>query len=162
MCPGRGRVPGRNVSGPTHRSAPTESIAIPSKPRGTGGDGAPPLPGYQGCQAAGRCGHRPLRGEGKAQSTALASSAQRSVCGADARDGRRGRQRSPPKVFSNLGQSLSRGKTATAPFAQGSLGLRGTRRTSPGHRSSQQPQAGRDRARPLREHRECRSVGRCT
>ena len=107
-------------------------------------------------------GHRPLRGEGKAQSTALASGAQRSVCGADASDGRRGRQRSPPKVFSNLGQSLSRGKTATAPFAQGSLGLRGTGRTSPGHRSSQQPQAGRDRARPLREHRECRSVGRCT
>ena len=96
-------------------------------------------------------GHRPLRGEGKAQSTALASGAQRSVCGADARDGRRGRQRSPPKVFSNLGQSLSRGKTATAPFAQGSLGLRGTRRTSPGHRSSQQPQAGRDRARPLQK-----------
>ena len=96
-------------------------------------------------------GHRPLRGEGKAQSTALASSAQRSVCGADARDGRRGRQRSPPKVFSNLGQSLSRGKAATAPFAQGSLGLRGTRRTSPGHRSAQQLQAGRDRARPLQK-----------
>ena len=86
-------------------------------------------------------GHRPLRGEGKAQSTALASGAQRSVCGADASDGRRGRQRSPPKVFSNLGQSLSRGKTATAPFAQGSLALRGNGRTSPGHRSAQQPQA---------------------
>ena len=50
MCPGRGRVPGRNVSGPTHGSAPTESIAMPSKPGGTGGDGAPPLPGYRGAQ----------------------------------------------------------------------------------------------------------------
>ena len=96
-------------------------------------------------------GHRPLRKGRKAAATALASGAERSVCGADASDGRRGRQRSPPKVFSNLGQSLSRGKAATAPFTQGSLGLRGTGRTSPGHRSSQQPQAGRDRARPLQK-----------
>ena len=31
-----------------------------------------------------------------------------------------------------------------------------------GHRNSQRRQAGRDRARPLQEHRECRSAGRCT
>ena len=31
-----------------------------------------------------------------------------------------------PKVSSNLGQSLNRGIAATAPFAQGSLALRGT------------------------------------
>ena len=54
-------------------------------------------------------------------------------------------------MSSTLGQSLSRGKAATAPFTQGSLGLRGTGRTSLGHRSSQQPQAGRDRARPLQK-----------
>ena len=64
-------------------------------------------------------------------------------------DGRDGR--ASWKVSSNLGQSLSRGKAATAPFTQGSLGLRGTGRTSLGHRSSQQPQAGRDRARPLQK-----------
>ena len=44
-------------------------------------------------------------------------------------------------MSSNLGQSLSRGIAATAPFAQGSLALRGNGRTSPGHRSAQQPQA---------------------
>ena len=39
------------------------------------------------CAAAGRCGHRPLRIEGEAVSTTRASGAQRSVCGAVARDG---------------------------------------------------------------------------
>ena len=72
--------------------------------------------------------HRPLR-KGGAAATTLASGAQRSVCAAVTRDGWRVRQRSPPKVSSNLGQSLSR-LTATAPFAQGSLALRG-------HRNSQ-------------------------
>ena len=48
----------------------------------------------------------------------------------------------------------SRPLAATAPFAQGSLALQGTGGyTGPplhGHRSAQQPQAGRGRARPLR------------
>ena len=124
MCPGRGRVPGRNVSGPTHRSAPTESIAIPSKP-GRGGDGAPPLPGYQGCQAAGRCGHRPLRGEGKAQSTALASSAQRSVCGVDGRDGRASWQRSPPKCPATSDNPSVAAKPRQLPLHKGALACGG-------------------------------------
>ena len=125
MCPGRGRVPGRNVSGPTHRSAPTESIAIPSKPGGTGGDGAPPLPGYQGCQAAGRCGHRPLRGEGKAQSTALASGAERIVCGADARDRRRVRQRASPKCPATSDNPSVAAKPRQLPLHKGALACGG-------------------------------------
>ena len=57
---------------------------------------------------------------------ARASGAQRSVCGADGRNGLESEQRSPPKVFINLGQSLSHGCAMPAPFAQGSLSLRGT------------------------------------
>ena len=87
----------------------------------------------------------------------------------------------PPKSI-DLGQSLSRGKAATAPFAQGSLALQGTGgHTGPplhGHRSAQQPQAGRGRARPLQGSKsvaagcghptlrklcwQCAAVGRCT
>ena len=88
--------------------------------------------------------HRPLRpagdeGRGTARrvvvpygwlrrvaAIARASGAQRSVCGADGRNGLESEQRSPPKVFINLGQSLSHGCAMPAPFAQGSLSLRGT------------------------------------
>ena len=88
--------------------------------------------------------HRPLRpagdeGRGSARrvvvpygwlrrvaAIARASGAQRSVCGADGRNGLESEQRSPPKVFINLGQSLSHGCAVPAPFAQGSLSLRGT------------------------------------
>ena len=76
MCPGRGRVPGRNVSGPTHRSAPTESIAIPSKPRGTGGDGAPPLLGYRGAQQRADVVIGPYEKEGAPAAAARASGAE--------------------------------------------------------------------------------------
>ena len=66
------------------------------------------------------------------------------------RGGDRGRNH-PQSVRQPWTIPQSRPLAAPAPFAQGSLGLRGTRRTSPGHRSSQQPQAGRDRARPLQK-----------
>ena len=63
-----------------------------------------------------------------------------------------------PKVSSNLGQSLCRGEAATAPFAQGSLWPAGDEKAGGhigpplrGHRSAQQRQAGRDRARPLQK-----------
>ena len=144
MAPAKKRVRADTQVGPYRSSSSLHPIQ-------KNGRGQRPVPtGLSWCQASGRCRHRPLR-KGGAAATTLASGAQRSVCAAVTRDGWRVRQRSPPKVSSNLGQSLSRGKTATAPFAQGSLGLRGTRRTSPGHRSSQQPQAGRDRARPLQK-----------
>ena len=42
-------------------------------------------------------------------------------------------------------------KPRQLPLHKGAFGLRGTGRTSLGHRSSQQPQAGRDRARPLQK-----------
>ena len=38
------------VHGPTHRSAPTESIEIPVNPRRAGGDRAPPLPVDRGAK----------------------------------------------------------------------------------------------------------------
>ena len=70
---------------------------------------------------------------------ARASGAQRSVCGADGRNGLESEQRSPPKVFINLGQSLSHGCAMPAPFAQGSLWGRGyglPRRFAPRNDSS--------------------------
>ena len=78
------------------------------------------------CAAAGRCGHRPLRIEGEAVSTTRASGAQRSVCGAVARDGWKLRQRSPQKG-SSTPDNPSVGLWPTAPFAQGSLWGRGMR-----------------------------------
>ena len=152
------------VHGPTHRSAPTESIAISISPGRAGGDRAPPLPVDRGAQQRADVPkawlpptkfraeiwgvshrHRPLRpagdeGRGTARrvvvpygwlrrvaAIARASGAQRSVCGADGRNGLESEQRSPPKVFINLGQSLSHGCAMPAPFAQGSLRGRGMR-----------------------------------
>ena len=65
-------------------------------------------------------GHRPLRIEGEAAATTPASSAQRSVCGADGRKGWKSEQRASPKcpaTSDNPSVSLR----LTAPFAQGSL-----------------------------------------
>ena len=85
-------------------------------------------------------GHRPLRPAGGREGgtpgsscptggcgepPALASGAERSVCGADGRNGWESRQRSPqkcPATPDNPSVSL----WPTAPFAQGSLALRGT------------------------------------
>ena len=122
MAPAKKRVRADTQVGPYRSSSSLHPIQ-------KNGRGQSPVPtGLSWCQASGRCRHRPLR-KGGAAATALASGAQRSVCAAVTRDGWRVRQRSPPKVSSNLGQSLSR-LTATAPFAQGSLALRG-------HRNSQ-------------------------
>ena len=115
------------VHGPTHRSAPTESIEIPVNPRRAGGDRAPPLPVDRGCAAAGRCGHRPLRKTGKphrppgpvAQSGASAPAVI-------TRGGFGARQRSSPNIQQPRTIPQSRSLAATAPFAQGSLALRGT------------------------------------
>ena len=45
-------------------------------------------------------GHRSLRGEGEVPATTRASGAQRSVCGADGRNGWKSEQRSPQKCLS--------------------------------------------------------------
>ena len=63
--------------------------------------------------------------DGKVPSTTRASGAQRSVCGAVARDGWKLRQRSPQKG-SSTPDNPSVGLWPTAPFTQGSLALRGT------------------------------------
>ena len=119
MAPAKKRVRADTQVGPYRSSSSLHPIQ-------KNGRGQRPVPtGLSWCQASGRCRHRPLR-KGGAAATTLASGAQRSVCAAVTRDGWRVRQRSPPKVSSNLGQSLSR-LTATAPFAQGSLVLRGHR-----------------------------------
>ena len=149
MCPPvggsrEGTYPGR------HMGRPLQSrLQCPASPEERAGTEPRPYRATRGAKQRAdvpKAWLLPLRGEGNAQSTIRVSGAERSVCGVDGRDGR-----ASWKVSSNLGQSLSRGKAATAPFTQGSLGLRGTGRTSLGHRSSQQPQAGRDRARPLQK-----------
>ena len=105
------------VHGPTHRSAPTDSIEISINPKTTGGDRAPPLPVDRSAKRRADVpkawlpptkfraeiwgvshGHRPLRKGRKAAATALASGAERSVCGADVKDGWGSRQRSPPNI----------------------------------------------------------------
>ena len=71
---------------------------------------------HRWCTAVGRCRHRPLRPAGgrgtarrvvvpygwlrRAAAIALGSGAQRSVCGADGRNGWKSEQRSPPKCLS--------------------------------------------------------------
>ena len=57
---------------------------------------------HRWCAATGRCGHRPLRGEGEVTATTQTSGAQRSVCAAAARSERESEQRpskrdSPPQ-----------------------------------------------------------------
>ena len=185
----RTRLSAGPVHGPTHRSAPTESIEIPVNPRRAGGDRAPPLPVY--CGAKRRADvpkawlpptkfraeiwgvshrHRPLRKAGKphrppgpvAQSGASAPAVI-------TRGGFGARQRSSPKypatsdnpsvaVFGRDSSLCTR-----EPFPAGD-GRAGGHIGPPlrGHRNSQRRQAGRDRARPLREHWERRSAGRCT
>ena len=124
MAPAKKRVRADTQVGPYRSSSSLHPIQ-------KNGRGQRPVPtGLSWCQASGRCRHRPLR-KGGAAATTLASGAQRSVCAAVTRDGWRVRQRSPPKVSSNLGQSLSR-LTATAPFAQGSLALWGGTLYPPG------------------------------
>ena len=61
----------------------------------------------------------------RAAAIALGSGAQRSVCGADGRNGWESRQRSPQKCPA-MPDNPSVGLWPTAPFAQGSLALRGT------------------------------------
>ena len=87
------------VHGPTHRSAPTDSIEISINPKTTGGDRAPPLPVDRSAKRRAVVPKAwPLQDERKAPLTALASGAERSVCGADVKDGWGSRQRSPPNI----------------------------------------------------------------
>ena len=148
MAPAKKRVRADTQVGPYRSSSSLHPIQ-------KNGRGQRPVPtGLSWCQASGRCRHRPLR-KGGAAATTLASGAQRSVCAAVTRDGWRVRQRSPPKVSSNLGQSLSR-LTATAPFAQalpcaviGIVNYAGSRSTEPPSPSSPARQgAPNDRRHP--------------
>ena len=70
--------------------------------------------------------HRPLRGDGEVSANTRASGAQRSVCGAVARDGWELRQRSSPKGAATS-DNPSVALRAPAPFTQGSLWGRGMR-----------------------------------
>ena len=190
-------VPRGSVSGPTHRSAPTESIEIPINPRRAGGDRAPPLSVDRGAKRRADVVIGPYEKEGKLPRPPWPAAHSGASSSAVTRGGIGVRQRSSPKcpatsdnpsvalratapvAVSKILCSLiahriltaatrsprcicPRQRSVRSPFAQGSLwpcGGRGKGRTLPGHRSSQQPQAGRDGARPLHEHRECRSVG---
>ena len=109
------------MSGPTHGSAPTNSIETSLNP-GRSGRGQSPAPtGLSWCAAAGRCGHRPLRKGGEAPSMTLASGAQRSVCGADRRKGWGSQQRSFPKCPATSGNPSVAAKPRQLPLHKGAL-----------------------------------------
>ena len=82
-------------------------------------------------------GHRPLRGDGEVSANTRASGAQRSVCGAVARDGWELRQRSSPKGAATS-DNPSVALRAPAPFTQGSLWGRGMRIAASALRASSQ------------------------
>ena len=152
----RERIPRGSVSGPTHRSAPTVLPGIPSTPGGAGGDRAPPLPSYQGAKQRADVGIGPYGEKGKPHRPPWP--AEQSICASGHKGWVGHAAEIIPKVSSNLGQSFNRGIAATAPFAQGSLWPAGDEKAGGhigpplrGHRSAQQRQAGRDRARPLQK-----------
>ena len=171
----RERVPRGSVSGPTHGSAPTVLPGVPSTPGGAGGDRAPPLPVYRGVQQravvpkawppptkfrseiwSAVIGIGPYGEKGKPHRPPWP--AEQSICASGHKGWVGHAAEIIPKVSSNLGQSFNRGIAATAPFAQGSLWPAGDEKAGGhigpplrGHRSAQQRQAGRDRARPLQK-----------
>ena len=121
---------------------------------GTAGCGHPALrKQHRWCPAKGRCRHRPLRPAGGREGgtpgsscptggcgepPALASGAERSVCGAVAREWVGIAAEIIPKGAINAGQSLSHGEAVTAPFTQGSLRGRGMRIATSALRASSQ------------------------
>ena len=165
VCPGR------------HMGRPLQiQLKPPSTPGGAGGDGAPPLPVYRGVQqradvpkawppptkfrneiwSASVIGIGPYGEKGKPHRPPWP--AEQSICASGHKGWVGHAAEIIPKVSSNLGQSLNRGIAATAPFAQGSLWPAGDEKAGGhigpplrGHRSAQQRQAGRDRARPLQK-----------
>ena len=163
------------MSGPTHGSAPTNSIETSLNP-GRSGRGQSPAPtGLSWCAAAGRCTegmasadqisfrnlvgghrHRPLRGEGKAPSATLASGAehlrQRSqgVGGTCGREHPRSVQQPRAILQSRRSRDSSLYTREPCPAGNG----RACGHIGPplrGHRNSQQRQTRRDRARPLQK-----------
>ena len=69
--------------------------------------------------------HRPLRKRGEFATTALASGAERSVCGADARDRRRVRQRASPKCPATSDNPSVAAKPRQLPLHKGALACGG-------------------------------------
>ena len=76
-----------------------------------------PLRPAEGGRGTARRGVVPYGWLRRAAAIALASGAQRSICGAVARSGLESEQRPSPKGASNFGQSLSHGEAVTAPVA---------------------------------------------
>ena len=153
----RERIPRGSVSGPTHRSAPTVLPGIPSTPGGAGGDRAPPLPSYQGAKQRADVGIGPYRTKGRPHRPPWPAAQGGASAPAVARGGWDMQQRASPKCPATSGNP-SVALRATAPFAQGSLWPAGDEKAGGhigpplrGHRSAQQRQAGRDRARPLQK-----------
>ena len=67
-------------------------------------------------------GHRPLRGEGEVPATTRDSGAQRSVCGADGRNGWGSEQRSSPKCLSTSDNPSVTAAPCQLPLHKGALG----------------------------------------
>ena len=164
VCPGR------------HMGRPLQiQLKPPSTLGGAGGDRAPPLPVYRGVQQravvpkawppptkfrseiwSAVIGIGPYGEKGKPHRPPWP--AEQSICASGHKGWVGHAAEIIPKVSSNLGQSFNRGIAATAPFAQGSLWPAGDEKAGGhigpplrGHRSAQQRQAGRDRARPLQK-----------
>ena len=117
LCP-------EHAHGPTHRSAPTDSIEIPITPRGAGGDRAPPLPVDRGAKQRADVGIGPYERRG----SPIDHPGQRRRT----ERLRRGWEEGVGIVaeiipkYPATSDNPSVALRATAPFAQGSLALRGT------------------------------------
>ena len=114
------------VHGPTHRSAPTDPIAASINPTKADGDRAPPLPVDCGAKQRADVGIGPYERRGKPhRQPGPAAQSGASAARMGGRGGDRGRNH-PQSIRQPWTIPQSRSLAATAPFAQGSLALRGT------------------------------------
>ena len=109
-------VPRGSVSGPTHRSAPTESIEIPVNPRRAGGDRAPPLSVDRGAKRRADVVIGPYEKEGKLPRPPRPAAHSGASSSAVTRGGIGVRQRSSPKCPATS-DNPSVALRATAPVA---------------------------------------------
>ena len=130
--PRKGAYPGRHRGRPRcrdrkHPSTPEERAGTEPRPYRSARrakqravkDAGPYAVHNRQCQAAGRCGHRPLRKGGGGTATALASGAERSVCASGWEERVGIAAEIILKVSIDLGRSLSRGLCTREPCPAG-------------------------------------------
>mgnify|MGYP004707557673 CR=1 FL=1 len=121
-----GPCPGRHMGRPLQIQ-----LKPPSTPGGAGGDGAPPLPSYQGAKQRADVGIGPYGTKGRPHRPPWPVAQGGASAPAVARGGWDMQQRASPKCPATSGNP-SVALRATAPFAQGSLALRGGTLSPPG------------------------------